>query len=63
MLSHSVMSDSATPRAVARPLSTVFFRQEHWDGLPFPPAGDLPDPGMEPTSPESPVLEGRVFTC
>ena len=57
------MSDSATPRAVARPLSTVFFKQEHWDGLPFPPAGDLPDPGMEPTSPESPVLEGRVFTC
>ena len=27
------------------------FRQEYWSGLPFPPPGDLPDPGMEPGSP------------
>ena len=33
------------------PLSTGFSRQEYWSGLPFPPPGDLPDPGMEPTSP------------
>ena len=26
-------------------------RQEHWSGLPFPPPGDLPDPGIEPPSP------------
>ena len=26
-------------------------RQEHWSGLPFPPPGDLPDPGIKPTSP------------
>ena len=28
-----------------------FFRQEYWSGLPFPPAGDLPQPGIEPRSP------------
>ena len=33
------------------PLSTGFSRQEYWSGLPFPPAEDLPDPGMEPVSP------------
>ena len=27
---------------------------EYWSGLPFPPPGDLPDPGIEPRSPESP---------
>ena len=29
-------------------LSMGFFRQESWSGLPFPPPGDLPDPGTEP---------------
>ena len=29
-----------------------FFRQEYWSGLPFPSPGDLPDPGIEPRSPE-----------
>ena len=33
------------------PLSTGFPRQEYWNGLPFPSPGDLPDPGIEPTSP------------
>ena len=28
-----------------------FFRQEHWSGLPFPPSGNLPNPGIEPGSP------------
>ena len=28
-----------------------FSRQEHWNGLPFSPPGDLPDPGIEPRSP------------
>ena len=26
-------------------------RQEYWSGLPFPAPGDLPDPGIEPSSP------------
>ena len=34
-----------------------FPRQEHWSCLPSP--GDLPDPGIEPTSP---ALAGRFFT-
>ena len=51
--SHLVVSDSfVTPRTVARqaPLSTGFPRQEYWSRLPFPSPGDLPDPGIEPTS-------------
>ena len=36
-----------------------FSRQEYWSGLPFPPSGDLPNPGIEPMSP---VLAGRYFT-
>ena len=39
-----------------------FSRQEFWSGLPFPPPGDLPDPGIEPTSLMSPALTGRFFT-
>ena len=41
------------------PLSMGFSRQEYWSGLPFPPPVDLPDPGIEPTSP---ALAGRFFT-
>ena len=33
------------------PLSLGFSKQEYWSGLPCPPPGDLPDPGIEPTSP------------
>ena len=39
------------------PLTMGFSRQEYWSGLPFPPPGDLPDPGMELTFPVSPVLQ------
>jgi len=28
-----------------------FSRQEYWSGLPFPPPGDLPNPGIKPGSP------------
>ena len=28
-----------------------FSRREYWSGLPFPSPGDLPDPGIEPSSP------------
>ena len=51
-VSHSVMSDSATPRTVAHqaPLSMGFFRQEYWSGLPFPSLKDLPDLGIKPRS-------------
>ena len=39
------------------PLSTGFFRQEYWSGLPFPPPGDFLIPGVEPASPVSPALQ------
>ena len=39
-----------------------FPRQEYWSGLPFPPPGDLPDPGIEPTSSVSPALAGGFLT-
>ena len=39
------------------PLSTGFSRQEYWSGLPFPPPGDLPNPGIKPASPVSPALQ------
>ena len=32
------------------PLSVGFSRQGYWSGLPCPPSGDLPDPGIEPVS-------------
>ena len=32
------------------PLSMEFSRQEYWSELPFPPPGDLPHPGIEPSS-------------
>ena len=32
--------------------SMQFSRQEYWSGLPFPSPGDLPNPGIEPGSPE-----------
>ena len=37
-----------------------FPRQEYWSALPFPPPGDLPDPGIEPTFP---ALAGGLFTA
>ena len=39
-----------------------FSRQEYWSGLPYPPPGDLLDPGIEPASLMSPVLAGGFFT-
>jgi len=54
----------ATPWTVAHqgPLSMEFSRQDYWSGLPFPTPGHLPDPGIKPTSLESPALAGGFFT-
>ena len=43
-------------------LSMGFPRQEYWSGVPFPPPGDLPLPGIKPASLTSPVLAGRFFS-
>ena len=50
-----------TPQTVAcqAPLSLGFSRQKYWSGLPFPPPGYLPDPGIKPTPP---TLANGFFT-
>ena len=50
---NKVCFDSATPWTVAHqaPPSMEFSRQEFWSGLPCPPPGDLPNPGIESSSP------------
>ena len=49
------------PMDCGPPCSSVmgFSRQEYWSGLPCPPLGDLPNPGIKPTSLASPALAGR----
>ena len=44
------------------PLSVGFSRQDYWSGLPSPPPGDLPNPGIEPASFKSPAWAGQFFT-
>ena len=48
--------------ACQTPLSLGLSRQEYWSGLPCPPLGDLPNPGIKPMSLTSPALAGRFFT-
>ena len=54
-LSHVRLFATQAPVAHQAPLSMRLFRQGYWSGLPFPPPGDLPNPGIEPGSP---VLQG-----
>ena len=51
----------ATLQTVARQalLSFEISRQEYWSGLPCPPPGEIPDPGIEP---ESPALAGGFLS-
>ena len=53
----------ATPWTIDHqtPLSMGFSRQEYWSGLPVPPPGDLPNPGIEPMSPVFPALADGLF--
>ena len=65
VLSCSGMSNSLSPHGLVScqaPLSMGFSRREYWSGLPFPPPGDLSDPGVKPMSSVSPALAGRLFT-
>ena len=43
-------------------LSMGFSKQQYWSGLPCPPPGNLPDPGIEPIFLMSPALAGGFFT-
>ena len=65
MLSHfSCVRHFTASRTVVRqaPLSMGFSRQEYWGGLPCPPPGDLPDPGIKLASLMSPALARGFFT-
>ena len=44
------------------PLSVESSRQEYWSGLVFPSPGNLPNPGIKPTSLVSPALASGFFT-
>ena len=64
VFSRSIVSDFfATPWTAAcqAPLSMGFPRQEYGSGLPFPPPGDLPDPGIKAASPASLLLCRQIL--
>ena len=61
-LSHVRLFATSWTVACQAPLSMGFSRQDYWKGLPFPPPGDLPNPGIEAFSPEAPALAGGFFT-
>ena len=65
LLSHSVVSSPLRLWTTVRHtlLSSGLFKQEYWSGLPFASPGDLPDGGIEPTSPVSPAMAGGFLTC
>ena len=60
--SHVWLFVTLWPVACQAPLSTGLSRQEYWSGLPGPPPGDLPDPGIKSMSLTSSVLTGSFFT-
>ena len=53
LVAQSLSDYFAIPWTVAHqaPLSMGFSGQEYWSGFPFPPPGDLPNPGIKPRSP------------
>ena len=57
MLSHVTLFATLWTVACQAPLSIRFPRQEHWNGLPCPPPGDLTDPGIKPMCPATPALQ------
>ena len=61
-LSRVRLSETPWTVALQAPLSMGFSRQEYWSGLPCPPPGNLPNPGIEPTALSSPALAGGFFT-
>ena len=61
MLSHVRLFATTLPVACQAHLSMGLYRQE-WNGLPFALSGNLPDPGIKPTSSTTPAFLGRFFT-
>ena len=60
-ISHVQLFATSWTGAHKAPLSMGVSRQEYGNGLPFPPPGNLPNPGSEPTSPVALALAGRLF--
>ena len=60
--SHVRLFETPWTKAHQAPLYMGFSSQEYWSGLPCPSAGELPDPGIEPTSLTFPALAGVFFT-
>ena len=58
--SRAQLSSTPWTRAHQAPLPMEFSKQEYWSGLPFPPPGDLPNPGIKAASL---ALAGRFFTA
>ena len=49
--------DCSPPGSSVHGIFQANFPGEYWSGFPFPPPGDLPDPGIKPASPVSPALQ------
>ena len=70
-MSLMVSSDAQSCPALCDPMDCsppgssvpAFSRQEHWSGLPCPPPGELPDPGIKPESLKFPALAGGFLTA
>ena len=56
-----ILCDS-TDYSLQAPLSMGFSWQEYWSRLRFPPPGDLPDPGIELTTPVDHAMADGFFT-
>ena len=61
-LSHVWLFATLWTAAHQAPLSMGFSRQQYWSGLPYPPPGNLPNPGIEPESLVSLALAAGFFT-
>ena len=57
MLSRVQLFTTSWMVALQIPLSVRFSQQEYWSGLPCPPPGELPNPGIEPTFPAASALQ------
>ena len=55
--SHIGLFETQWTVACQAPLSMVFSRQKYWNGLPYPPPGDLPNPGIKSAFPVSLALQ------
>ena len=59
-MSDPLRQHGLSPASSSPLLPLGFPRQEYWNGLPYPPSGDLPNPGIEPLSA---ALAGGFFTA